>query len=139
MMKKCVLFPVLALLIMAALVLSACGGSSDNNSSSGSESSTKSTADYSDSKYVGTWKALDMSLGDESEAIDDDWILTLNADGTGVLAADDDDDDEEPASFTWEPVDGGFKTGGDVKLTFKDDGDNIKTNILGVDLTFAKK
>lgn len=137
-MKKRVLFPVLALLIMTAFALSACGGGSSEGSSS--EGSTKSNADYSDSKYVGTWKALDMSLGDESETIDDDWLLTLNADGTGVLTADDDDEEkEEPASFTWEPVDGGFKTGGDVKLTFKDDGDKIKTNIFGVDLTFAKQ
>lgn len=135
-MKKRVLFPVLALLILTALVLSACGSKSSN---SNSESSTKSKADYSDSKYVGTWKALDMSLGDESEAIDDDWLLTLNADGTGILVANDGEKEEEPASFTWEPVDGGFKTGGDMKLTFKEDGDNIKTNIFGVDLTFAKQ
>ena len=41
--------------------------------------------------------------------------------------------------FSWEPTDGGFKTTGDVKLKFKDDGDNITAKVIGVNLTFEKQ
>ena len=58
----------------------------------------------------------------------------INGDGTGTI-----DDGEEVSEFTWEPTDEGFKTKGDMKLKFKDDGDNIKAKILGADLTFAKQ
>lgn len=37
------------------------------------------------------------------------------------------------------PTDDGFKTKGDMKLTFKDDGDKIKASIIGVDLVFERQ
>ena len=119
-MKKFLSIAIVALMILSSLALASCGGSS--------------SADLSESKYVGTWKALGMSLGDDSEALDEELTLTLNGDGTGQLAS-----AEEVSEFTWSEIDGGFKTKGDVKLTFKDDGDNIKATILGVDLNFEKQ
>ena len=49
------------------------------------------------------------------------------------------DSKEEVSHFTWEEIDGGFKTSGDVKMTFKDEGEGIKANIIGVDLYFEKQ
>ena len=118
-MKKIVSIALAAVMVLTALALTACG-------SSGS--------DLSDSKYVGSWKAVSMSVGDESEAPDGEWMLTVNDDGTGTL-----DDGSEISEFTWEPADGGFKTKGDVKLKFKDDGDNITAKVIGVTLTFEKQ
>ena len=89
--------------------------------------------DLSDSKYVGTWKISKMSLADESEDFDEDWTLEIKGDGTGKSIAKDETDD-----FTWKPVDGGFKTKGDIKLTFKDDGDNIVGSLFGVKLIFER-
>ena len=124
-MKKIISLSLVTLLVLSAFILTACG------SSGGSDSKT----DLSDSKYVGTWKVTSVSMGEESEDLDDEWILTINADGTGTLTS----GDEDPANFTWTPTDDGFKTQGDVKTPFKDDGDNIKTSILGAELVFEKQ
>lgn len=102
--------------------LTACGSSSGGD------------ADYSDSKYVGSWVGTDISLADESEDFGGDYTLTLNADGTGTF-----DGEGETSSFTWEPTDEGFKTDGDLKTKFTDDGDGIKTSILGVALHFVRE
>ena len=120
-MKRITFIAVVSVLILSAFIFTSCGGGGDT--------------DLSDSKYVGTWKAASMSLGDESEAPDGEWILTINGDGTGTL----DGGEEAPSEFTWSPADGGFKTKGDVKLTFKDDGDNITAKVIGVTLTFEKQ
>ena len=127
-MKRLTFIALVSVMILSAFVLVSCGGGGGGSEASGD-------ADYSDSKYVGTWKAVSMSIGDESEAPDGDWILTVNADGTGTL----DDGEEAPSPFTWTPVEGGFKTKGDVKVTFKDKGDQIVANVIGVDLTFEKQ
>ena len=119
-MKKIVSITVMFLMISAVLLLAACGGSGKT--------------DLSDSKYVGTWKAEKMSLKDESEALSEEWTLTLKGDGTGKYVS-----KEETNNITWELTDDGFRTKGDTKLKFKDDGDNIKTKILGVDLIFKKQ
>ena len=76
---------------------------------------------------------------DESEALDEsndlgEVTLTLLEDGTGHM-----DSAEDVSHFTWEEIDGGFKTSGDVKMTFKDEGEGIKANIIGVDLYFEKQ
>ena len=118
-MKKGLALTLAAVMVLAALALTACGDDG---------------TDLSDSKYVGKWKAVEISLKDEKEELEEDWILTINGDGTGTI-----DDGEEVSEFTWEPTDEGFKTKGDMKLKFKDDGDNIKAKILGADLTFAKQ
>lgn len=121
-MKKIISIALAAIMILSALALTACGGGG-------------SDADLSESKYVGTWKVADISLADESEEIDKDWIMTLNGDGTGTL----DSGEGEVTDFTWELTSDGFKTKGDMKLTFKDDGDRIVAKILGADLAFVKQ
>ncbi len=90
--------------------------------------------DLSDSKYVGTWKASTLAIQDESEDLETEWIMTLNGDGTGHF-----DGDDGPQNITWKPTDKGFKTKGDTKLTFVDDGDNIKTKVIGVYIIFEKQ
>ena len=109
----------LALMVLSALVLAACGGSSK---------------DYSDSKYVGTWKITKIEALDETESFDEDWEITLNADGSGQSVTKEGTDD-----FSWEPTDKGFKTSGALKLTFTDDGDAIRTKVIGVDLVFERQ
>lgn len=122
-MKRLTFIAVASIMILSAFVFVACGDSGSSES-----------ADLSDSKYVGTWKAISMSIGDESDPPDSDWILTINGDGTGSLAS-----EEESGDFTWEPIDGGFQTTGDTKMKFKDDGDHIVAKVIGVKLTFEKQ
>ena len=119
-MKKTISIAVVLLMVLSVLLLSGCGGSS--------------SADLSDSKYIGTWKATTMALQDESEALDTDYTLTLKEDGTGQFVS-----EEGTDNITWELTDNGFRTKGDTKLKFTDDGDNIKTKIIGVDLIFEKQ
>ena len=73
-------------------------------------------------------------LGDESGEVEDKYLMIINADGTGTMTGDDGLNE-----FTWTPIDGGFKTKGDMKVTFKDDGDNIKARIFIADLVFVKQ
>jgi hypothetical protein len=127
----------LAILISLMMVMSftfaACGGGGSSESSEGT--------DYSDSKYVGTWKVESLAIGSESEDVDDggEWTLTLNSDGTGKsVSVDGESGETEETNFTWEPTSDGFKTSGDTKLTFKDDGDGIVTKFLGADIRFVK-
>ena len=122
MKKKIVLLA--GLIAVMCFAFAACGGSK---------------ADYSDSKYTGEWKATSMTVGDTSGGIEGSvWILTLNEDGTGTFVATEADGKEDVSKIKWEPTDDGFRTSGDMKLTFTDDGDGIKANIMGVDLHFAR-
>ena len=112
----------LCMIMAATIALTACGGGGGGE-------------DLSDSKYVGEWKALSMSMGDESEDFDDDITLTLNADGTAVFASDD-----EVTNCTWELTDEGFKLKGDAKMKFKDAGDGkVTSKILGAEMSFEKQ
>lgn len=92
------------------------------------------SSDYSDSKYVGTWKIDTISFQEASEEFDENWVLIVKADGTGISK-----DSEEETDFTWQPTEDGFKTKGSVKMTFKDKGDKIETGLFGVNLTFHKE
>ena len=120
-MKRILSLTLAGVLVLSLLALAACGGGNEKQ-------------DLSDSEYLGEWKADSMSLEDASEEIGDDWILTLNEDGTGTL-----EDGDDKSEFTWQPTDGGFKTKGDVKMDFKGDGEKIKGKILGADLVFVRK
>ena len=124
-MKKFTIAAV-AILVVALLGLAACG------SSSGSK-------DLSNSKYVGTWKATAMQLKGETGEMTAEFTLTLKGDGTGQYYSKDEDGTEEKTDVKWELTNNGFKTTGDTKLTFTDDGNNIKTKIIGVDLIFVKQ
>ena len=119
-----------ALLVLSTLLLTACGGGSSNPD------------ELKNSRYVGKWISKGIQIGDDSEQLDDEWVLELKEDGTGTLTGSIDSEEEEdegPSEFTWKLVDGGFKCSGDVKTTFKDDGDNIKTSIIGIELVFEKQ
>ena len=117
----------LSLLMVLTFSLAACGGGSGD-------------ADLSDSKYVGTWKAESVSIGEDAGDLDGGvFTLTLNGDGTGTFDSVGDDGTEETSDVTWELTSDGFRTKGDTKLKFTDDGDNIKTKIIGVDLIFEKQ
>ena len=127
-MKKVVSYLLCVAVLVSCLALTACGGKKKSES-----------ADLTGSKYLGTWKTTGITFMDESEALDEsndlsEVTLTLLEDGTGHM-----DSAEEVSKFTWEEVDGGFKTSGDVKMTFKDEGEGIKANIIGVDLYFEKQ
>ena len=125
----------LAVLLSAMLVLmftlAACGGGSGSGSS----------ADLSDSKYLGTWECSTVSLGDDAGELEDViFTLTLNPDGTGTFYSKNlEDGKEETSDINWELTSEGFKTTGSSKLKFKDDGDGIKTSILGVELHFVRE
>lgn len=114
----------LSITMVFVFAFAACGGGSSE--------------DLSDSKYVGTWEMKSMSLGDEAEDFGEGYTLVLNGDGTGTFTGVNDDGEEEVSDITWSLSDDGFKTKGDSKMTFTDDGDGIKTKILGVELHFVK-
>ena len=121
----------LALLLSLAMILTfalaACGGGGSSSSE-----------DLTDSKYVGTWTTKELSFAGETGELNDEFTLTLNADGTGTLSGADEDGNEEVSNITWSLTSDGFKTQGDAKMTFKDDGDAIVTKILGAEMRFAK-
>lgn len=115
----------LSFMMVLTFALAACGGGG---------------SDVSGSPYVGQWKAMSVSIVDDSEDLegDGDYILTLNDDGTGNFVSTS-EDGTETSEITWELTDEGFKTKGDTKLKFKDNGDGtISAKILGVDLNFVR-
>ena len=116
----------LAVLLSMAMVLTfalaACGGGGD----------------VSDSKYIGTWVVDSMSFAGEADAPDTDMTLVLNGDGTGTFSGVDEDGNEEVSSFTWSLTNDGLKTDGDVKMKFKEDGDDLVAKILGVEMRFVR-
>jgi hypothetical protein len=126
-MKKTIIILAFAMAAMFCIALAGCGSGGDGT-------------DLSESKYVGSWKAVSMSIGDTEEPFEDgEYILTLNGDGTGTFESVDPDGVEESGSFTWEPTDEGFKTKGDTKLKFTDDGEMIHAKVIGVNLNFEKQ
>ena len=119
-MKKRLIILVGMILAISCIGLTACGGGE--------------SANLSDSPYLGDWVATGVSLGDESGALDEDYLLTLNDDGTGTLTG-----GGETSSFTWTPTEEGFETDGDVKAKFTADGtDAIHCKILGASLNFIR-
>ena len=117
----------ISFLMVLTFALAACGGGG-------------SSEDLSSSKYLGTWVAASMSLGDETGEIGEDEVftLTLNEDGTGTLESTEADGNKNVSNITWSLTDDGFKTKGDAKMTFTDDGDGIKSSVLGVELHFVR-
>lgn len=122
-MKKKIAVLTLAMAAMLCLLLTGCGSSSGGDG-----------GDYSDSPYIGTWKAVSVSIGDAEEPFTDKCDLIVNSDGTGSMT-----DAENVSEFTWAPTDEGFKTKGDVKMTFKGDGEKISGKVLGANLNFEKQ
>ena len=116
----------ISLMMVLTFALAACGGGGSD--------------DLSGSKYLGTWKAESVSVGDESGELGDEgsYTLTLNGDGTGTFVSIDEDGTEEVSEVTWSETSDGFKTAGDVKLKFKEDGDAIVAKILGAEMRFVR-
>ena len=111
---------VICLVLTACLFFTACS------------SSKKEPQDLTNSKYLGTWKAVSASIGDTTDPYEDECILTLNPDGTAVFTS----AEEDAAKCNWEETDKGIKLTGDSKLTFTDDGNGLTAKILGVKLHF---
>ena len=80
----------LIIVFMLAVLLSACG--------------ERGNKDVANSKYIGTWKCESMTIGSEKSAPENEIILTLNGDGTAVLASGDD-----VTNANWEELSDGFK------------------------------
>ena len=114
----------LSLAMVLTFALAACGGGGGG--------------DVADSRYVGTWVTEELSFAGESEALENDFTLELKADGTGTFSGTDEDGNEEVSNLIWSLTGDGFKTAGDAKMTFKDDGDAIVTKILGAELRFVQ-
>ena len=114
----------LSFAMVLTLALAACGGGGGG--------------DVSDSKYLGTWVADSMSFAGESGDFDNAITLVLNDDGTGTFSGVDEDGNPEVSDFTWSETSDGFKTAGDVKLKFKEDGDAIVAKILGAEMRFVR-
>ena len=109
---------ILSALIALCFMLGACG-----------------SKDVSNSKYLGTWKLDDTISGfGETEEIDENWTITLNANGTAVSNT-----SESVSNCTWQETSKGFKLKGDIKLSFTDDGDGVVAKFLGVELRFHKQ
>ena len=119
----------IGLMMVLTLALAACGGGSGGES--GGE-------DLSDSKYVGTWVVDTLSFAGETGEAETNFTLNLNGDGTGTLIGTNEDGTEDVSNLTWSLTDGGFKTKGDAKMDFKDDGDAIVAKILGVEMRMVK-
>ena len=118
-MKKFMNMLCSALLVLSCVVMLGC--------SSGKK-------DVSDSKYVGTWKAVSAEVMGQKMTIEEvlegkEAILVLNGDGTGTMDA-----DGESSKFTWVETSEGPKASGDVNITFKENEDGL---LVG-DLMFAK-
>ena len=127
-MKKLLAIICCAAVAVSCMLLASCGGSG--------------SADLSDSEYVGTWVAQTIdAFGDEETTEDVGEVfeggMTLVVNGDGTLVADFGDD--EPINATWEETSDGFKTKGDMKLTFKTEDGGITTNIVGANIHFVKQ
>ena len=120
-MKKNLALLLCVVLLLSCTALAACG-----------------KQDLSNSKYVGTWKAVSTSLLSAEAAADEvfekDFVIVLKGDGTGEIFSGD-----ESSSFTWKEIDGGVKTDGDMKLTLKENGDYLETSIIGLHILFEKQ
>ncbi len=127
-MKKALAIFCCAAIAVFCMLLASCGGSS---------------ADLSNSEYVGTWVAQTIdafgqeeTTEDVSEALNTTMTITLNGDGTLVA----DFGEDEPLTGTWTETSDGFKTkGDDIKLTFKDEEGGVSTSIVGAHIHFVKQ
>ena len=111
---------VLCLLLIAGMVLCACG-------KSGSQ-------DVSNSKYIGSWKAVTISFKDLTDDYTDECTLTLNGDGTAVFFI-----EGEETRCGWEETGSGLKLTGESKMSFTADGDALLFKIAGSELRFERQ
>ena len=129
-MKKTIIILAFAMAAMFCVLLAGCGSSGGDG------------ADLSDSKYVGTWKAVSVELKDKKadldEALEEDFIIVLNEDGTAKISS---EDGQEEAK--WFENDKGFRVQGvdsetDLKIN-KDKNGRMVLSFVGVHLVFEKQ
>ena len=71
-MKKTIIILAFAMAAMFCVLLTGCGSSGSGE-------------DLSDSEYVGTWKAVSMSMGDEKESVDLSLTFPVECDSVALL------------------------------------------------------
>ena len=115
MMKKA-----LAALLVLGMILSlcACGAKKD----------------LSGSRYLGTWKAVSLSLAGGSAPYEGVFTVTLEPDGTATLSSED-----EVTVCRWSETDSGFKVTGDAKMTFHAEGEGLRATAMGVSIWFERQ
>ncbi|MBR2683534.1 MAG: hypothetical protein IKE22_09755, partial [Atopobiaceae bacterium] len=96
--------------------------------------SSNAPQDLINSKYLGTWKAVSLTMGDKSGAIDQEMLLVLNADGTAAFTS-----ESETDECKWQETSDGIKLTDGVSMEFKADGDALITSVFGTDLRFEKQ
>ena len=135
-MKKTILILFVMIIAASCFALTGCGGSSDDGSAAAEESSAPV------SEYVGTWKAVSVELKDKKadldEALEEDFIIVLNEDGTAKISS---EDGQEEAK--WFENDKGFRVQGvdsetDLKIN-KDKNGRMVLSFVGVHLVFEKQ
>ena len=135
-MKKTILILFVMIIAASCFALTGCGGSNDDGSAAAEESSAPV------SEYVGTWKAVSVELKDKKadldEALEEDFIIVLNEDGTAKISS---EDGQEEAK--WFENDKGFRVQGvdsetDLKIN-KDKNGRMVLSFVGVHLVFEKQ
>ena len=135
-MKKTILILFVMIIAASCFALTGCGGSSDDGSAAAEEASAPV------SEYVGTWKAVSVELKDKKadldEALEEDFIIVLNEDGTAKISS---EDGQEEAK--WFENDKGFRVQGvdsetDLKIN-KDKNGRMVLSFVGVHLVFEKQ
>ena len=135
-MKKA--FVVLCVMLMTvSCVFCGCGKKKDEGGSTTAAQST--AASVAESQYAGTWKAVRAELmgkeADIKEALGDDLILTLNADGTCSLIS-----AEEESTGKWSETSDGVKlTGDDMNMTLKSENGQLAIDLFGFHIYFEKQ
>ena len=93
---------------------------------------------YSDSEYTGKWKCTEGEAGGVTVRADEilgGFEIELKEDGTAQTTI-----NGETASGEWEPTEKGFKLkADDQELEFSKEGDNVKVDYKGVEITFVKE
>ena len=135
-MKKA--FIVLCVMLMTVSCIFC--GCSKKNDDGGNTTTTQSTAaSVAESQYVGTWKAVRAELlgkeADLREALEEDLVMVLNADGTASLIS-----GEEESTGNWSETSDGVKlTGTDMNTSLKNVNGQLTIEMFGFNIYFDKQ
>ena len=92
-------------------------------------------ADLSNSKYVGKWNGVSVTMFGKTEPLTVENVLELRADGTAVYTS-----SEDQKAYIWKETDYGVFLDGKADLKLKVDGDKLTTKVFGfVTLNFEKQ
>ena len=94
-------------------------------------------ADLSNSKYVGTWKGVSITLLGRTEPLEVENILTLKEDGTAIYITPENNDIR---AYIWKETSYGVFLDGKSDLKLTDEEGMLKTKLFGfVTLNFVKE